>query len=299
MTSEDEATSAVFLSKFDVLRKFYCTMEIVRRIAREAVEDAANDNVRYLELRFTPHALHLQSALSYEEVIANVAEEVAKAQEKFGVRTRLIISVNRHEPVEVAEQVLAAALEINHSEIVAIDLAGRELGYSAQPFREVFMRAKDAGLYITVHAGEWDGPDNVREAIEVLEANRIGHGVRAVEDSQVVQLVRERGVTLEVCPTSNMQSGVVAKLEQHPLIDLNFLRVRTSINTDDPSLSDITLTDELVLCHVGLGMPLHRIKSNVLNAVKAAFLPDHERQGLIKEFSSAMGMDDTLTRPPW
>lgn len=299
VTSEDEASAAVFLSKFDVLRKFYCSMEIVQRITREAIEDAARDNVRYLELRFTPHALVLQSGLGYEEVIASVAREVARAQTDLGVRTRLIISVNRHEPIEIAEQVLDATLEVNHSEIVALDLAGREFGYSAQPFRALFLRAKDAGLFITVHAGEWDGADNVREAIEVLEADRIGHGVRAVEDSRVVQLVRERGITLEVCPTSNMQSGVVAHLQHHPLIDLDYLRVPTSINTDDPALSNITLTDELALCHIGLGLPLHRIKSHVLYAVRAAFLPEDERETLIEEFRSAMGLDDTLMRPPW
>ena len=299
VTSEDEASSAVFLSKFDVLRKFYCSMDVIRRITREAIEDAAEDNVRYMELRFTPHALAVQTGLGYEDVIAGVADEVAQAQADSGVRTRLIISVNRHESVAIAEKVLNATLEVNHSEIVALDLAGKEAGYSAAPFRDLFLRAKSNGLCITVHAGEWDGAANVREAIEVLEADRIGHGVRAVEDSQVIQLVRQRHVTLEVCPTSNIQSGVVAKLEHHPLIDLNYLLVPTTINTDDPSLSNITLTDELVLCHMGLGLPLGCIKSCVINAVRAAFLPDDERNALITEFRTAMGLDDTLLRPLW
>jgi adenosine deaminase len=299
VTGEDEASSTVFLSKFDVLRKFYCSLDIIRRITREAVEDAAGDNVRYMELRFTPHALVLQSQSSYEAVIAGVAEEVARAQADCGVRTRLIISVNRHEGIAIAERVLDAALAVKNSEIVALDLAGQEVGYAAAPYRELFLRAKDEGLCITVHAGEWDGPANVREAIEVLEADRIGHGVRAVEDSQVIRLLRQRGITLEVCPTSNMQSGVAARLEHHPLIDLNYLRVPTTINTDDPSLSNITLTDELALCHVGLGLPLSRIKANVLSAVRAAFLPEEERQALVAEFKTAMGLDDTLLRPPW
>ncbi|MBN1565947.1 MAG: adenosine deaminase [Anaerolineae bacterium] len=299
VTSEDEANSAVFLGKFDMLRKFYCSMDIIRRITREAIEDAAHDNVRYMELRFTPHALAEQTKLCYEDVIAGVAEVVAQAQEDCGVRTRLIISVNRHESVTIAEKVLDATLEVNNSEIVALDLAGQEANHAAAPFRDVFLRAKDHGLFLTVHAGEWDGAANVREAIEVLEADRIGHGVRAVEDSEVVQLVRQRRITLEVCPTSNMQSGVAARLEQHPLIDLNFLRVPTTINTDDPSLSNITLTDELVLCHMGLGLPLGRIKSCVMNAVRAAFLPEDERNELNMEFRAAMGLDDTILRPPW
>jgi adenosine deaminase len=114
----------------------------------------------------------------------------------------------------------------------------------------------------------------------------------------VIQLVRERGTTLEVCPTSNMQSGVVARLEQHPLIDLSYLGVNTTINTDDPALSGITLTDELVLAHIGLGIPLDRIRHNILNAAKAAFLPREERTRLTTEFRRSMGMDDTQLRRP-
>jgi adenosine deaminase len=127
----------------------------------------------------------------------------------------------------------------------------------------------------------------------------VGLGVRSVEDSRVVQLVRERRVTLEVCPTSNMQSGVVSELKQHPLIDLTYLGVPTTINTDDPGISNITLTDELVLAHLGLGLTLPIIKSNILNAAYDAFIPDHERAALVTEFRTALGMDDTLMRPPW
>jgi adenosine deaminase len=208
------------------------------------------------------------------------------------------VSVNRHESVEIADQVLSAALATQECALVGMDLAGQEVGYSARPFKDLFDRARAAGLHLTVHAGEWQGAENVREAIEVLGAERIGHGVRSVEDSRVIQLVRERGTTLEVCPTSNMQSGVVAQLEQHPLIDLEYLGVNTTINTDDPALSGITLTDELMLTHVGLGIPLDKIRHNILDAAKAAFLPHDERLRLIKEFRNNMGMDDTLiTRP--
>ncbi len=294
----DDSSSIAFLSKFDVLRKFYCSMDIIERIAREAVEDAARDNVKYMELRFTPYALARFNNYGYEEVIELVCRATQAAQAANDIRVRLIVSVNRHESVEIAEQVLEAALAAQHCDIVAMDLAGQEVGFSARPFQQVFERAQAAGLSLTVHAGEWDGPENVREAIEVLGADRIGHGVRAVEDMAVVQLVRERGVTLEVCPTSNMQSGVVSRLDQHPLIDLNELNVATTINTDDPSISNITLTDELVLAHVGLGLPLSRIRTNILNAAKAAFLNDDERLALVNQFRTGLGMDDTQPKRP-
>ncbi len=298
ITEDDAPNAQVFLSKFDVLRRFYCSLDIIHRITREAIEDAAADNVRYMELRFTPHALARQNNYSYRDVIRTVCDALAEAEAAFDVQARLIISVNRHESVTIAHRVLDAALALNRDEIVALDLAGREIGHAARPFRALFLRAQEAGLHTTVHAGEWDGANNVREAIEVFNAERIGHGVRAIEDSRVVQLLREREVTLEVCPTSNIQSGVVARMRNHPLRDLSSLDVRTTINTDDPALSNICLTDELALAHVGLGMSLSQIKTCVMNAAFATFLPDAARNRLIAQFRHALGLDDTLLRRP-
>ncbi len=288
MTDDDEANFAVFLGKFSVLRQFYRSTDIIRRIAREAVEDAAKDNVKYMELRFTPHALARQNNYQYEEVIQCVCEAVQQAEKDFGIRVRLIVSMNRHESLQIAERVIDAALQFTSCGIVGMDLAGMEVGHSARPFRNLLYRARESGLHLTVHAGEWEGPSNVQEAIEYIGAERIGHGVRSIEDSQVIQLVLDRGVTLEVCPTSNLHTGAVRRMELHPLIDLIYLGVSTTINTDDPSLSNITLTDELMLAHIGLGLPFDSIKANILNAAQAAFLPHDERMALIETFRTAL-----------
>lgn len=294
ITDSDEASAEVFLSKFDVLRRFYTSMEIIRRITIEAIEDAARDNVTYMELRFTPHALTRQNNDSYRSAILTVCEATAEAARAHTIDVRLIVSVNRHESVTIAHRVLDAVLALNRPEVVALDLAGQEFGHNARPFRAVFLRAQEAGLHTTVHAGEWDSAGSVREAIEVLGAERLGHGVRAVEDSRVVQLVRERGVTLEVCPTSNLQSGVVKDLRHHPLIDLTYLNTRTTINTDDPALSNICLTDELALAHVGLGLPLETLKTCIINAASAAFLSDDARRTLIERLRRALDVDETV-----
>ena len=290
VTDENDASMASFLSKFDVLRKFYCSMDIIARIAREAVEDAARDNVKYMELRFTPHALARQNNYSYEDVIARVCEAVHQGERDFGTRVRLIVSVNRHESLEIAERALDAALATQRCEIVAMDLAGQESGYSARPFRPLFQRAKAAGLFITVHAGEWEGPHNVREAIEELGADRIGHGVRSVEDSRVVQLVRERDVTLEVCPTSNLQTAVVRRFWQHPLPDLLALNLRVTINTDDPSVSDTTLTDEYMTAMLAMGVTLDQIKHTILTGVAGSFQPPGERKKMAQWFRKELGL---------
>lgn len=293
MTTADANTSDAFLSKFDVLRQFYRSLDIVRRIAREAVEDAAADNITYMELRFTPYALARQNSCSYSEVIEAVTEEIAQAQVEQGICVRLIVSVNRHESLKIATEVIEAALARNDSYVVALDLAGREVGFPAHPFQALFEQSQEAGLHLTVHAGEWEGAENVRHAVEEMGAERIGHGVRAIEDPQVIRLVRDRGVALEVCPTSNVHTGVVQRLEHHPLADLIGLGVRTTVNTDDPSLSNITLTDELVQAHLILGLPLDTLKQQVINAAEAAFLPDDERAVLAAELRTALGLNDT------
>jgi len=284
MTDADPSTSAAFLSKFEALRQFYCSPAIIQRIAEEAVEDAARDNVRYLELRFTPHALARSNADDYEDVIASVGEGVRRAQARHAIRVKLILSVNRHESPAVAHRVLDAALRAADSDIIALDLAGQEVGYSARAFDAFFARASAEGLYRTIHAGEWDGAENVREAVAELEADRIGHGVRAVEDPAVLELVRARGVALEVCPTSNLQSGVVRDPAQHPLRRLVEAGLAVTINTDDPAISGTTLTDELALAHLALGLSLDQLRAATLDAARAAFLPPAERAALVAQF---------------
>jgi adenosine deaminase len=166
---------------------------------------------------------------------------------------------------------------------VGIDLAGDEMLYPARPFAPLFRRASEAGLGITVHAGEAGGPENVREAIEDLCARRIGHGIRAIEDSTVVQLIRQRNVTLEVCPTSNLQTGVMPNFGHHPLRDLYLLRVPVTVNTDDPSVSDTTLTDEYLVAVKGMGLGLRDLRTFNRNAIRASFVSPEERLTLEKQ----------------
>lgn len=291
ITDDDEPTCSVFLSKFETLRQFYHSPDVVRRITHEAIEDAARDNVTYMELRFTPAALARHNGHDYETIIGTVCDAARHAQAAYGITVRLIVSVNRHESVDTARAVIQAALALRPREVVAVDLAGKEIGYPVRPFEPLFRRAREAGLHLTVHAGEWDGPHNVGEAVRHMGAERIGHGVRIAEDPAVIRLVRERGVTLEVCPTSNLYSGVVGSLATHPLIDLAAQGVLTTINTDDPALCNIALTDELMVAHVALGLSLDAIRENIVNAARAAFLPDGERAALVARIRAALGVN--------
>ncbi len=288
ITPNSPTDSAHFLAKFTILRQFFIAPEVIQRLAREAVEDAAADNIKYMELRFTPKALAKIKGFSFNQVVDWVCAGVDEAQQTRDIRVRLIVSMNRHETVHEGMQALRAALDHRDAGVVAIDLAGQESGNPANPFFDLFTQAEQEGLGITVHAGEWAGPRNVRDAIEIMNAQRIGHGVRVIEDSSIVQLARERGTVFEVCPTSNIQSGVFRTPEHHPLRDMTQLGLKTTINTDDPAISAINLTDELTLATTRLGLTLDDVKRSIINAAQGAFLSPDDRAALVAYFTDAL-----------
>lgn len=272
-----------FLAKFNTLRMFYRSPEIIRRVTREAVEDAARDNVRYLELRFTPVALSRAERFPLGEVMDWVCESARQAGEEFGVRVGLIASVNRHESVELAKQVAWLAAGYQERGLLGLDLAGNEAEFPAEPFQGVFKEARQAGLKITVHAGEWGPAANVREALEVLDADRIAHGVRIMEDPDTVALARERGVPFEVCVTSNHQSGVVTSLKDHPLMSMLDAGLNVTLGTDDPSISQITLSDEYRRACEDLGMDSTTLQERILAAARASFLHETDKTRLMND----------------
>ncbi len=285
MQETDPLTVNNFLAKFSTLRLFYRSPEIIQRIAREAVEDAAVDHVRYLELKFTPVALSRMQNYPINEVIQWVADAVQEAARRCQVQTRLIISVNRHEPLELAEKVIGMAVDYRDAGVVGVDLAGNEVEFSALPFAGLFRQAKAAGLALTIHAGEWGTAANVREAIEVMQADRIGHGVRVLEDPRVVALAVERGIPFEVCVTSNYHTGVVADLKSHPLLRMLQAGLRVTLNTDDPGISGITLSDEYQVVCKELGLPIDQLKKLVLDAAQSSFLNPIEKIELAKQLA--------------
>jgi len=278
---EDNFTFENFLAKFNTLRMFYRSPEVIDRITHEAVEDAAKDNVRYLELRFTPVALSRAERFPLEDVTDWVVKAAKDAEKKFKVIVRLIVSINRHEGVELAEQVAWLAAERVKEGIIGIDLAGNEAQFPARPFLPILKEARQSGLMLTMHAGEWNGAQNVREAIEDFGAKRIGHGVRVLEDEFTVKLAKEYQTAFEVCLTSNYQTGVVKEGETHPLPQMLAAGLNVTLNTDDPSISQITLGNEYRLAEQELKVPLATIKECILAGAQAAFLPENDKAKLV------------------
>ncbi len=288
MMPDEHRNATHFLGKFATLRQFYRSPEVIQRIAREVIEDAAADNIRYMELRFTPRALSSIIRVEPAQVIHMVCDAANQQASRHDIQVRYIVSVNRHESVEFAQQVLHAALDFRAHGVVAVDLAGQEMGYPCAPFAESFRYARENGLAVTIHAGEWQGADSVRDAIETLGARRIGHGIRSLEDSALVEEMIRRGIVLEVCPTSNVDSGVIDRLEHHPLPHLSSMGILTTINTDDPLISNITLTDELMRAITHMHFSLEDLKALLMRSAEAAFLPLHDHRLLVEQFSALL-----------
>jgi adenosine deaminase len=280
---EDKFTFQNFLAKFNTLRLFYRSPDAIHRITNEAVEDAARDNVRYMELRFTPVALSRAERFPLHDVMDWVIASAQEASTKHGVIVRLIASMNRHESTELAEQVAWLAVEHLEDGMVAIDLAGNEAEFATEPFYGVIKEARQSGLHVTIHAGEWGPATNVKEAIEELGAERVGHGVRVLDDQEIVALARDRGTAFEVCLTSNYQSGVVNSLDTHPLMRMLDAGLNVTINTDDPSISRITLSHEYYTACEDLRMPQNILRQRIVAAARACFLPENEKEKLVEK----------------
>lgn len=277
----DEPKSYVnFLSKFSVLRNFYKSEKTIRRLCYEVVEDAARDSIRYMELRFTPIALSRNAGFPLHKVIDWVTESVADANARLAIDTRLIVSVNRHESLSDAEEVIKLSAKYIDRGVVGVDLAGNEADFPAMPFADILKEAQYLGLSLTLHAGEWFGVNNVREVIEDLKAQRIGHGVRIVDDPELMAIAKELAIPFEVCITSNVHSGVVSDLKSHPISQMLDAGLNVTINTDDPGISQITLSDEYWLLHQEFGYSFEELYVFLSSSLSAAFIDDSERNRL-------------------
>ncbi|MBP8001294.1 MAG: adenosine deaminase [Chloroflexi bacterium] len=288
MTKNDPANLEHFLAKFEVLRRFYHSDEAIARLTYEAIVDAAADNVHYLELRFSPQALARKRGFPLADVTDWVIEAAHQASRVYEIELGLIVTLLRHEDIALAEKVAHIAFARRHKGIVGIDLAGNEIRFPCDPFKHIFAEAQQLGLGITVHAGEVVGGDTIRTAIEDLHAQRLGHGVRVIDDPNMIAMVKERGTALEMCLVSNLQTGAVSSLAQHPARALLDAGVRVTLNTDDPSVSDSDLSDEFLVGMQEADLSYNHIRQAILNAAAAAFLPLAGKERLVDHFEQLL-----------
>ena len=262
-------------------------------IAYEFGAQMTRQNVRYAEVTFSPSTHQFSLGVPFDVFFSGLTKGRLRAQTEFGVEVRWVFDVVRDIPELLlnqrrAEYTLAVAKEGMHDGVVALGLGGGEVGNPPERYAKWFEKALEAGLHSAPHAGETVGPESIWGAVRVLGAERLGHGVRSIEDSELVEYLAERRIPLEVCPTSNIRLGVYPDLAAHPLRDLYSAGVPVTINSDDPPLFNTTLIDEAKLLADPFNFDIDTIDEILLNGVRCSFLPAEERQALEVLFQAEM-----------
>ena len=269
---ERSASQAQLLEYFELPIALLQTREALERVAAELVEDLAADGIRYAEVRWAPR-LHLERGLSVTAVLEAVASGIAQAGATAGdARTPhvgLIVTAMRSHP-PAANVELARTAAAFGAPILGFDLAGLEAEWPAPPHAAAFSQARAGGLALTAHAGEVPGAQRVREVLD-FGIRRVAHGVTAVEDDALLQLLRARDVTLDLCPTSNVQAGIVPDLSNHPIGALHRAGVSVTISTDDRTVTGLSLSDEMARTANAVGLTNDEVASIALNGFARAF----------------------------
>jgi len=279
------ADQAELLRAFDLPIALMQDAEALERIAAELVEAKAADNVRYVEIRWGP-LLHVERGLSLADGIAAVCRGANAAAERTGVTVRLISTALRsHDPERNVELAETAARFIDQG-LTAWDLAGPEQAFpDPLTHARAFEAARANGLRMTIHASEWGGAPQVRRAL-VIDPERIAHGPGAIEDPGLCAELRARGITLDLAPHSNWQAGIVQSVAEHPLKPLHRMGVPVTLNTDDLTVSDLTLSEEYVAAVEEIGLTLPELWAIDRHALDVAFADEATLAPLRAEFDA-------------
>ena len=273
----------------EYLDRFVLTLSVMQdeaaleRIARELVEDHARENVRYAEIRFCP-ALCTRDGLGPDEVLDACLRGMEGAAETLGVHARVIVCALRTLDPVVSVEMAELAVAYRGRGVVAFDLAGPEAGYPVREHLEAFRVAGAAGLPVTVHAGEGFGAPSIREAIDLGGASRIGHGTRLHEDPELLAVVRERRIPLEVCLTSNVQTGVVRGYAGHPVRQYLEEQIPVALCTDNHLVSGMTLTEEYGHAVESLALTWDGVVRGARTSFEVAFVDAELRSVLLEAF---------------
>ncbi|MDP8202558.1 MAG: adenosine deaminase [Candidatus Tenebribacter burtonii] len=277
-----------YLGAFDITLSVMQTEESLIRTAFELAEDAAKENIRYLEVRYSP-ILHTQKGLKLTIISDAVIKGLREAEKKYNIRTGVIICGIRNMNPDKSLRLAKLAVAYKNKGVIGFDLAGAEYNYPAKDHMEAFYLALNNNINITIHAGEAYGPKSIHEALHYCGTHRIGHGTRLIEDGDLLNYVNDHRIPLEICLKSNMHTKSVPSLKQHPLNFYLDYGLRVTLNTDNRLISDTTLTDEYMLAINELGLDYTDIKNIIINGFKSAFIPYRERVVLLNKALAEMG----------
>ena len=262
-----------------------CTAADFELSAYELAAELARQNCRYAEIGFTP-AIHARRGIAAATCLDGLSRARERAHHTLGVEIVWVFEVARamrggaSETMRWAEYTAGVAVDAMSSGVVALGLGGNEAGFPPEPFAPLFARARSAGLRSFPHAGELAGPESIRGALAALGAERLAHGVRAIEDPGLVEELARRRVSLDLCPTSNLRLGVYPSFADHPLARLHARDVAITVNSDDPALFNTTLDDEVATLPNHFGLDVAAIDEILLNGVRYSFLPEPRKRQL-------------------
>jgi adenosine deaminase len=273
-----------FVEIYVAITRCLRTAEDYELIAHEFGAEMARQNIRYAEATFTP-GTHDALGVPFEVYFSGLTRGRERARAEFGVEIGWIFDIVRDNPdPRHAEYTLWAAKEGMRDGVIALGLGGYEAAAAPDGFAPWFEGAREAGLHTIPHAGETGGPDSVWISIRKLGAERLGHGVRSIEDPALVEYLAESGIPLEVCPTSNIRLGLFSGVDTHPMRRLHEAGVAVTINSDDPPLFNTTLNDEVALLHTGFGFDLDTIDRIILNGVRYSCFPPNRKEAMLGQF---------------
>ncbi len=275
-----------YLERYEIMVSVLQSQRALERVAYEFVVDVAAENVRYVEVRFCP-ALHTP-AMSLAQSVEAALEGVKRARDETGCEVGLIVCALRTLPTSVSDDLARLAVDYRDAGVVGFDLAGSEAGHPARNHAKAFRHAARHGVSCTCHAGEGDGADSVREALQECGALRIGHGTRVGEDPALLEYVNEHRIPLEMCLSSNLHTNTVPDIASHPARTYFDRGCVVTLNTDGRLIDGVTLTDEYWLAHTMLGFNRTEIEQIILNTFASAFLPDDRKAALIAEVRSEL-----------
>lgn len=276
-----------YLKAFDVTLQVMQHEDALYRVAYELAEDAARENVRYMEVRYSP-MLHTRLGLKITSVVEAVLAGLRAAHDTLGVESNVILCGIRNISSESSLEMAELAVAYKGRGVVGFDLAGAEYDHPAKHHKQAFQLVRDNNINCTIHAGEAYGPESIAQAIHVCGAHRIGHACRLREDGDLLHYINDHRIPLECCPSSNVQTGAVRDLASHPLKLYFNLGLRVTINTDNRLVTDTTVSKELWLAHTEMGMSLRDIKSIVVAGFKSSFMPFHIKQAYLRRVTEEL-----------
>lgn len=287
-TSEEELARAInmgaicedltdYLKAFDVTLSVMQTEEALYRAAFELGEDAVRENVRYMEVRYSP-LLHTRNGLSYPVIVEAVAEGLREAKRRYGLMSGQIICGIRHMTPESSLRMAELCVAFKHRGVVGFDLAGAEADNPAKDYREAFYLIRNNNVNLTIHAGEAYGPESIHQAIHLGGAHRIGHGTRLREDGDLLNFINDHRIPLEVCLTSNVQTRACKSFESHPLPFYMSYGIRCTINTDNRLVTDTTMTEEFWRAVQYYDLNIGDLRKLMIDGYKSSFMPYRKKR---------------------